>query len=76
MNVCTPGRRRKDVTVVCNTLKVSAQAHKLSDGLDAITWFLKKMGGSAHYADILREVKNPKRFGKWLTDRFQREGGR
>jgi len=76
MNVCTPGRRRKDVTIVCNTLKVNADVKKLSDGLDALIWLLKMMGGRANYGEILMEFKNPNRFGKWMMNRFQSEGGK
>lgn len=76
MNICTPSRRRKDVTVTCNTLAITAAAGKILDGMDALVWLLKRMGGTAHYSDVLREVKNSKRFGKWLTNRFHGEGGR
>jgi len=77
MNICTPGRRRKDVTVVCNTLKVNADVVKLSDGLEALIWLLKKMGGRAHYGAVLREIRNPRKFGNWLTERFEpKEGGK
>ena len=71
MNVCTPGRR-KDVTVVCNTLKAKASMAKVNDGFEALVWLLKRMGGRAHYFEVLNEMKNPKRFGPWLTDRLKK----
>jgi hypothetical protein len=55
-------------------LKVNGDVKKLSDGLEALIWLLKKMGGRAQYGEILREVKNPSRFGNWMTNRFQPQG--
>ncbi len=63
----------KDVTIVCNRLKVNAKAGKVADGLEALVWLIRRNGGQLSYGDALREMKNPKQFGRWMTDRFQKE---
>ncbi len=63
----------KDVTVVCNHLNVNAKAGRIAGGLEALVWLIRKNGGRLSYGDALREIKNPKHFGRWMTDRFQKE---
>jgi len=60
-----------DCTVVVNKMSVKASISKLSDGLDALVWLIKKAGGSLHYRDALMEVRNPHKFGRWLTERMR-----
>jgi hypothetical protein len=62
------------VIVICNRLDVKANAGRVFDGLDALVWLIKKNGGHLSYRDALREMKNPKYFGRWMTERFRKEG--
>lgn len=63
----------KDVTIVCKHLNVNAKAGKVADGLEALVWLIRRNGGQLSYGDALREMKNPKQFGRWMTDRFRKE---
>jgi hypothetical protein len=64
----------RDVTVTCNHLSVNAKAGRIADGLEALVWLIKKNGGQLSYGDALREMKNPQHFGRWMTERFRKEG--
>ncbi len=64
----------KDVTILCDRLKVDAKAGQVADGLEALVWLIRKHGGQISYGDALREMKNPRQFGRWMTDRFRKEG--
>lgn len=56
---------RSDCTVVCNRISLNAGVAKMSDGFDAVLWLVKKNGGSMQYAEMLRELKNPRRIKSW-----------
>jgi hypothetical protein len=68
-------RKRPQVhcTVVLNKLTVNANIRKLSDGMDALVWLIRKSGGSLRYRDALREMRNPDKFGKWLTEHLRHQ---
>lgn len=63
---------KKDCIVVVNKIDVKAKNKGIiSDGFDALIWMLKRAGGRMHYGEALREIRNPQKFGKWLTEPMQ-----